>query len=285
MANLTAAREYAQHNSTDSLALPATVNTSYYRGAAVALMIENATAANVGRLSTTVNGTVMANFIGVLPRNQGSSTGSADAKIALKRDGAVVFNAVSTVGVAATPATGASSWIGKTVWFHSDNEVSLTPIGQYPMCAGRVIATAADIGWNRLGSTEVLVEIEGAVRVPLVNWSMHTVGGNIAALNNTSQLLANAFTWARRSYVGRAFLQIGETVTGGSGQDLTLTVKKGSTAVVNANAITSLTSGDITSKDFYQLIDIDDTLTVELATTKALNAGFVNVALEVLPIQ
>ena len=291
MANQTAAREVnAIKNSTDMIAMPALASATYYRGAAVGLEIDGATAGQLSRLSKIFTGASIVNFIGCIPRTQPNPNWTAtlanDDRIAIQRGGAWLFNAVTVAGAAATPA--AATWIGNPVWFVSDNEVSLTPPSQaYPICAGRVLATAASVNFDGIGATEVLVEIDHATRHPAVNWATlaFSVGTTVVAKGGNADLIN--FTFGRRVFLGRTFLTT--TIVDDAVATLKFITKNGATALGTAAGILppATIGAAATVNATYGVFDYNDALVInaiESGTTEP-SLGFTNIIIEYLPIQ
>src|SRR5438105_176041 len=117
MANLAAARAYLTLDGLAMASLPvlALQSTTWYRGAAIGVLTAGS---NAGYATPTFDGTIPIIFAGVLKRNM-TVPASSDAmfavkrQLAVKRDGAVLFNAVTTAGNAATPD---ASWLFQKVF-------------------------------------------------------------------------------------------------------------------------------------------------------------------------
>lgn len=137
-------------------------STSWYRGAAVGVLLESSGGeTDVGYASKTFSGAVHLKFMGVMKRNI-TVPASTDAMFAVKRqlplkkDGAVVF-------LASAPDI---TWVGQRVWFTDDQTVSLTPpTYTYPVYAGRVLGVSTMTGFTQLSTSEVLVDISDAVNM------------------------------------------------------------------------------------------------------------------------
>jgi len=293
MANQTAAREVnAIKNSTDMIAMPALASATYYRGAAVGLEIDGATAGQLSRLSKIFTGASMVNFIGCIPRTQPNPNWTAtlanDERVAIQRGGAWLFNAVTVAGAAATPAV--ATWVGNPVWFVSDNEVSLTPPSQaYPICAGRVLATAASVNFDGIGATEVLVEIDHATRHPAVNWATLAFGIDLVTVDKKGDHLKVLLTFARRVMLGRTFVNTVivptvnsvvkvETWRGAAGTEL---------GTVGGVAIPAAVADTAAINATYGVFDYNDALAIYVTEGDGADplVGWLNVIVEYLPIQ
>lgn len=267
----------------ESLPAIALESTEWYRGGAVGITIDSATAGNIGYATATLDGTICAIFAGVMKgrRTVPASTNqyyTQMRQLALKRKGAVSFNAVTTAGNAATPT---AAWRGKKVWFVSDNEVSLTPPSQqYPVYAGRVIAINGDLGAGQVASTEVLVNISDAVNAPVCNWSYMCFDFDLAVLssNNADYLAAVAF--GNRMFVRRAIVQIGLAVATGT---ITLDTLINGTTTGTGTAITG-TLGASTVRAINSIVDFNDTFAINFASSADTTAGQGSLLLEYMPL-
>lgn len=175
-----------------SLPVYALQSTEWYRGAAVGIIL---TGTNEGYAGNTFDGTIPMVFAGVLKRRVTVPASSAQyydqlRNLPLKRDGAVVFNAVTTAGNSTIPD---ATWLWKKVYFVSDNEVSLTAPAGFPIVAGRVIGINGRIGTSQVGSTEVLVAISDAVYANASAEEDYLSVGTLAASgSNQANAIANA---------------------------------------------------------------------------------------------
>lgn len=297
MGNQTANRTFQELFSTDSIGEIA-VAGSYYEGQALAIPLYAATGAvaagNVGRPFNVLDGTNPAVFIGVQKRGQVLAV--AD-KIALKRDGAVEFNFVTTAGAPAVPDI---TMVGRPVWFVSDNEVSLTPPSQlYPIYAGRIIAVggaaptwsgAASGGYGALGNNAVLVEITDAVRRPArPHFTTSFTGLLIGPLGGNELDQITTFAPARRVQWTRMFLH---TITAIDVADVIFHAKYtpagGGLTEVGAGLTVAQASsalGKTYSYNVYQNLDYGDTITVTASSAGNPTVGQFSVVLEFLPMQ
>jgi hypothetical protein len=212
--------------STDSLSSPIGVDTTtYYRGVAIGLV--NGGTTDV--LSKDFSGATHVTFMGVNKRELLLDVNtSAKAYLALKRDGAVVFNAVTGLNAAAVPAASTAGWLHRPVFFRSDNEVSLHPqpgaIGGAcvnPIYAGRVIATSATPNYAGLGASEVLVNISDAVRTPLTYGTMQ-VNLHMGTLTSGATLTGATIPVARRMWIHRAVVVCNIALTTATAAGLSL---------------------------------------------------------------
>lgn len=294
MANLTDNRLHAMIDGIGMASLPvaALASTTWYRGAAVGVTLDSATAANIGYATGTLDGTIPAIFAGVMKRKivVPASTDAAYAtkrQLPLKRDGAVVFNAVTTAGNAATPD---ASWLWKKVFFVTDNEVSLTPPSQaYPLYAGRVIGINGGLGMGLVGSTEVLVSIAEAVDNTPCPWSYLVVNAS-TVINASTVDVFRSTAIGHRWFVRRAIITVntvpstgtltcGTLIDPAAGGSPTLTGFGGA-----ATSVTITGAGYVTTRAINAIVSPRDAISIQLTTSGNSTAGAVTIALEYMPL-
>lgn len=289
MANLTANREDVQSLlSTDSITMLGTAaSASWYRGSAIAYL--NDGASGIGEPSKTFDGTVPLAFMGVVKRKVDTDSNSAGYQlgIPLKRDGAVSFNLVNSD--ASAPETATSAHLGRPVFFRSDNEVSLTPpSGKYPTYAGRVIGISSMVGCEGLSTTQVLVEIEGAVRGYGPQWAMMSFGVDLTSFNEGTMVLVAKTTTglvtARRIWLGRMIGVITRAFAGATA--CTMRAYKNNSALGSSTTdFSAVTAGVTVNGDLYTAMDYNDMFGLEITTTGNATAGGVQILVEYMPLQ
>lgn len=292
MGNLAAARSVLSQQgiAMESLPVRALESTTWYRGGAVGVTIDSATAGNIGYATPTLDGTVAALFAGVLKRSitVPASTDTDYARkrqLPLHRQGAILFNAVTTAGNAATVD---ASWLWKPVWFVSDNEVSLTPPSQqYPIRAGRVIGINGMLGCSQVGSTEVLVAISDAVNQAPCAWSYFPVAASLV-MNTTNVDVFRATATLNRWFIRRAIAHVVTAPNTGTIKFSTLRDTGSGASTTNfggaATTLTTTGAGYVTARAINSIFNIGDTLTVNVESNGNTTAGQALIAIEYMPL-
>ena len=271
-------------------------DTNFYEGAAVLQKLEAGSAENdgYGTCIKTLDGTVQGVFAGVVQKNvtvpaDTDTTFSAGPDpykyiLPVQRRGAVEFNAVSGYTPALTD-------IGRNVFFHSDNEVNLTPpTGStkiYPILAGQIIDFPA--------TGKVLVDITHAVgRRPLLQYLSFTVPSvTVASLNNnTIELMAKAaaatatsFQFGRRVWLNRLITTV---LTAVDVATVNVQHSKNNAAYATAQAVATT---DAAGKSLYSTTtlqvayDPTDCMGLALQSTGNVTTGELLLTLEILPLQ
>lgn len=273
--------------------------TNYYQGGAIAKRLVAGAAANVGvgTADRNFDGTVQNMFAGVCIRNvtvpAQAGTGFANRPDE-NRYGVPVVTRGSFVFDQSDDETydyDGESEIGRTVWFHSDHEVGLTPPASgavYPIPAGviRRIVTASDTNADAKLEVDITNHVGRQPRKEMFTIFVPSVAlaksGSADVLAAAAAGTADRFTLGERFWISRALISCATELLGAGGLTVDIAVSAGTAVSCTVPTTVGVTKETAINKEFT----VTDVLAITLEEdgTEEVSAGALNITLEVFPL-